>query len=81
MDRIFQYIQQFSGLPFLVRRAVLCVFFLGCFVFGVKIGPVSEQLGKVSLLVAFLGLIWATGFWMVLWALLVVAAWVLRIFY
>lgn len=81
LDRLFHYYQQFHRLPFLARRAVLFLFFVGCFVAGVKIGPFSQDLGFLLLVTAWFGLVWSTGLWTLWRPLLIVLAIFLRIFY
>src|SRR5260370_3093884 len=57
LDRLFHYYQQFHRLPFLARRAVLFLFFVGCFVAAVKIRPFRPPLAFLLLLPPWFGLL------------------------
>ncbi|WP_429260614.1 hypothetical protein [Paraburkholderia sp. GAS334] len=63
LDRLVPYYRAFNRLPFVVRRILLVMMFLGSFVVGVKLRPYSEDLGFAFLMSALFGLLWATGVW------------------
>ncbi|CAG4914125.1 hypothetical protein [Paraburkholderia gardini] len=63
LDRLVPYYRAFNRLPFVVRRILLVMTFLGSFVVGVKLFPHFENLGLMFLMIAWFGLVWSTGLW------------------
>ncbi|MEQ5841408.1 hypothetical protein N0A02_18425 [Paraburkholderia acidicola] len=66
VEAILSWYHRFRAPPFLVQRVLLCVLFVCSLIVGVKIAPWSTDMAGVFLLIAWVGLVWATGFWYVL---------------
>ena len=78
LETILPWYRRFNALPFLARRALLSVLFVCSLIVGVKIAPWSTDAAGVFLLIAWVGLVWATGFWYVLRAAWFIARLVIR---
>ena len=81
MDLLVRWHQTFERLPFVARRAILTALSLSILAFGVKVQPFSNEIAGAALLAGWVLFVWATGVWIALRGALVVAAWVLWIFY
>ena len=80
MDKVLRYSAAFSRLPLVVRRAAWFLCSLALFVFGLRVVlPISDQAGTALMLAGTAGMIWASGFWLVLYGMVVVVGYMAKL--
>lgn len=80
MDEVLRYGAAFSRLPLVVRRAAWFLCSLAVFVFGLRVLlPFSNEAGTAVMLAGTAGMIWASGFWLVLYGMVVVVGYMAKL--